>query len=104
MLQHYKLLTTFFALIISNMIFAQSITVSGTVTAKGDNSPLSGVTISITGNDKGFKTDDAGKFTITAQKNNVAVFSFVGYQSQRVTLNSPDNPLNIVLENADNSL
>ncbi len=104
MLQHYKLLLSFFAVIISNTIIAQSITVSGTVTSRNDNAALSGVTISIVGNDKGFKTDDAGKFTITAAKDNIAVFSFVGYQSQRVTLSSSDNGLSIILDNADNSL
>ena len=88
----------------ANNVIGQSITISGTVRSRSDDVPLPGVTISIVGSVKAFKTDDAGKFTIISGKDNVALFSFVGYRSQRVTLRSSDSAFNIVLDNAGNSL
>ena len=48
-------------------VFAQSRTITGTVTAKEDGLPLPGVTVKIKGTDQGVSTDANGKFSISAQ-------------------------------------
>lgn len=104
MSKHYKLLFGVFTLLFYNGIFAQNITVNGSVTSKNDNKPLQDVTITITGTNKGTKTGSDGTFTLTAPANSVATFSFVGYQPQQFILSAASSPLNISLESGENAL
>lgn len=57
---------------------AQSTTVTGTVTAASDNSPLPGVTVAVKGQPRGTNTDVDGKFSISVAPSDVLVFSFIG--------------------------
>ncbi|WP_079685662.1 SusC/RagA family TonB-linked outer membrane protein [Ohtaekwangia koreensis] len=63
---------------------SQSGTISGTVTSKGDGSPLPGVNVIVKGTSIGTSTDADGKYTINAGENAVVIFSFIGYTSQEV--------------------
>ena len=49
-------------------------------------SPLSGATVLIKGSSVGTKTDADGSFSIEAEPNSVLVVSFVGYESQEVSI------------------
>jgi hypothetical protein len=49
-----------------------------------NGAPLSGVTITIKGSTKATTTNEQGLFTITAEDNDVLVFSYVGYESQEI--------------------
>src|SRR3954470_24328199 len=100
MFKHYKLLTGLLAFLFYNSIYAQNVTVNGSVVSKSDNKPLPGVTILVEGSSKGTKTDNDGHFTLTSPANSVATFSFVGFQPQKVTLSSSTTTVNIALENA----
>ncbi len=59
--------------------------IKGTVTGS-DNLPLPGVNILIVGTDTGTETDFDGKYSISAKKGDVLQFSFVGMQTQLVTV------------------
>ena len=62
---------------------AQSITVSGTVTDPSGE-PLIGASILAEGTSAGIATDIDGNYTITAPANGTLVFSYVGYDTQKV--------------------
>ncbi|MFN3849828.1 MAG: SusC/RagA family TonB-linked outer membrane protein [Spirosomataceae bacterium] len=66
--------------------FAQSLNVSGRVTSSDDNSPLPGVSIAIKGSSKGTTTNGDGTYKINASKGDVLMFSFIGFQTQSVTV------------------
>ena len=64
--------------------FTQSIMVTGTVIDELKEG-MPGVTIKIEGNPTGTTTDLDGKYTISINdKNNILIFSFIGYKNQAV--------------------
>ena len=64
--------------------FAQS-TVSGTV-SDTDGLPLPGATVVVQGTSIGVTSDFDGNYSISASQGDVLVFSYVGYESQTVTV------------------
>jgi hypothetical protein len=67
----------------------QEITVSGKVTASGDNSPLPGVSVLIKGTSTGTTTDTDGQFTLRVPDPSATlVFSFIGYAPQELSVGS----------------
>lgn len=63
------------------------ITIRGTV--KDDkNEPLPGATVSILGTLRGTVTDSDGKFSIVVPENATLVFSFLGFKTQTIEVNS----------------
>src|SRR6476659_7288797 len=82
---------------------AQDRTVSGTVTAKDDGSPLPGVSIEVKGTKIGTQTSADGKYTIKIPAAaNQLVFTYVGFTS--VTLPIKGNTLNVSLESDNKQL
>jgi TonB-linked SusC/RagA family outer membrane protein len=71
-------------LVAANMLWAQDITVSGTVTSSEDGSPVPGANVVVAGTTNGTITDVDGNFTITAPPDAVLLFSFVGMESIQV--------------------
>lgn len=61
--------------------FAQSVKVEGTV-KDATGSSLPGVTVMIKGSKKGVATSELGRFSITAEKTDVLVFSFTGFTTK----------------------
>lgn len=66
--------------------FQESVTITGTVTEAGTDTPLPGVSILIKGTTTGAVTDIEGKYSITANTGDVLVFSFMGYSPQEFTV------------------
>jgi TonB-linked SusC/RagA family outer membrane protein len=66
--------------------FAQEQTISGTIRDAADNSPLPGVSVRLKGSRTGTSTNSSGMFTIKAAKNQVLVFTFLGYKTVEVTV------------------
>ncbi|UMY65690.1 MULTISPECIES: VWA domain-containing protein [unclassified Flavobacterium] len=60
--------------------------------------PLPGVSIVVQGTNRGTQTDLDGKFTIKAKKGERLVFSFIGLDTQRITLGKPKDFLSISLK------
>lgn len=84
--------------------FAQNRTITGIVTDSDTKEPLIGVTVvaSTNDNDKsnnyGVATDIDGKFSISISgKTTQLVFSYLGFATQKVTLNSSQNHYSIAL-------
>jgi TonB-linked SusC/RagA family outer membrane protein len=77
-------------------VFAQSITVKGTVTdANGD--PMAGVNVLQSGTTNGIITDLNGDYKLNVPSNAKLVFSFIGYVSQTVPVNGK-SILNVTLK------
>jgi len=89
------LLVIFLAILVfSTSTMAQEVTVTGTISdASG---PLPAVTIQVKGTSTGTVADFDGKFTISANKGDVLVFSFIGYKTQEITLGNQSN-LNVTM-------
>src|SRR6187551_1460299 len=65
---------------------AQRANVSGRVISAEDSQPLPGVSIVIKGTTSGTVTDSDGNYTVAVEKGSVLVFSFLGMESQEVTI------------------
>ncbi len=80
---------------------AQDRTVSGTVTAKDDGSPLPGVSIEVKGTKISTQTSVDGRYTIILPNgSNQLMFSYIGFSARTLTIGAT-NTLNVSLE-ADN--
>jgi TonB-linked SusC/RagA family outer membrane protein len=80
-----KSLSVITALLLSTTAYSQQkFSISGTVKDGSDNTPLTGVTITIKGTSAGTQSDKDGKFTITINSGNVISFSFLGYKTQEI--------------------
>ncbi len=64
---------------------------------------LLGVTIVIKGTSKGTTSDAEGNFSINADKGQVLIFSFIGYNSREITVGD-DTTLSVTLEDAAKEL
>jgi len=71
-------------LVTANMLWAQDISVTGTVTGSEDGTPVPGANVVVAGTTNGTITDLDGNFTITAPRDGILVFSFVGMESLQV--------------------
>ena len=86
------------------MASAQNLTkISGTVLDE-NNAPMAGVTISVNGKGATLSTSD-GTFTLTNVPTGATIsFSFIGYETEKVTVNSPKTVEAIRLVPAENSM
>lgn len=89
------ILTLFMAFMIQ-FSFAQEKTITGVVTSAEDNLPLPGASVVIDGTSRGASTDLDGKYSITANQGDKLVFSFIGMESQTITVGA-SNTVNVVL-------
>ena len=78
-----KKMFTFFAVLFATAVgFAQT---NGTVTDE-ENNPLPGASVVIKGTTTGATTDFDGLFSIDANQGDVLVISFVGFETQEITV------------------
>lgn len=84
-----KKLTLFIiALLTSLGLYAQEVSVTGTVVNNSDGEPLIGAIISVKGTSKGASTDADGKFALKAPVGSTLLISYVGYTPQEVKVKS----------------
>ncbi|MEJ7643309.1 MAG: TonB-dependent receptor [Chryseolinea sp.] len=82
-----RFLLTVFALLMVLFAWAQQRTVTGKVSTVEDGTPLPGVNVVIKGSTNGTVTDAQGNYSLPVDGSNVTlVFSFIGLQTQEVTL------------------
>lgn len=93
------ILSLFFLAFSALSAFAQNRPVSGTVTAGDDGSKLPGVSVLVKGTTTGTTTNENGGYTINAPANATLVFSYIGYATQELPVNSRST-INVIL-NAD---
>ncbi|WP_448701979.1 SusC/RagA family TonB-linked outer membrane protein [Mucilaginibacter sp. AW1-3] len=67
-------------------VYAQARTITGTVIAKEDGSPIPGVNVVIKGTTTGVITNAEGKYTISAPLGSTLVFSYISYDSQQIVV------------------
>jgi len=79
-----RLLMAAACLLVMLVGYAQSRQITGTILSQEDNSPLQGVTVTNRTTNQKVQTDANGKFTITAEKGQVLVFTYVGFNRQEV--------------------
>ena len=90
-------LTTVVMLLFSLTMFAQdSYTLSGTVTSAVEQSPIPGVNVIVLETSQGTSTDFDGNYQLEVKQGDVLQFSYLGFVSQTVTIDS-QTTLNIAL-------
>lgn len=80
-----------------SVLYAQDISISGTVTNKVTNEPLIGVTLVVKGTTVGTATDFNGNYSLNVPQGSTLVVSYIGYLSQEVVATSP-GVLNVLIE------
>ena len=77
---------------------AQEQEIQGTVTSADDQKPLPGVNITVEGTTTGTSTDAKGNYSLSVPDTvNVLVFSFVGYETQNVSIDGR-NEINVTMK------
>ncbi len=83
----YRICLMAFLLLASAVGMAQG-TISGKITEEGTDEPLIGVTVVVKGTNSGATTDINGKYTINASSDDILVFSFIGFETKEVQVES----------------
>jgi TonB-linked SusC/RagA family outer membrane protein len=91
-------------LLVNITLFAQDgYTLTGTVIAQADQSPIPGASVLILNTVRGVTTDFDGKYSIEVNKGDVLQFSFIGYATQAFTI-SDQKTINVSLVEDVNQL
>ena len=98
----FKMLENNLIVVISNTPLPQDIKITGKITGE-NGEPLSGVTVAVKGATNATSTDNNGNFTITAPEKGTLVFSYIGYQTKEVPINS-EAVINVKLAAATRAL
>lgn len=97
-MRKFTLFLAFLFLVGVNFAFAQTRTISGTVTSSEDGSALPGVSVVVVGTTTGTVTDFNGKYSLPIGPNAKTLrFSFVGMTTQEVAIGA-SNTMNVVLK------
>jgi TonB-linked SusC/RagA family outer membrane protein len=88
-----KILLSFLLLVLTGAAFAQTRTITGTITSSDKNEPLVGVTVRVKGSNAATQTDVNGRYSIkvTNSQNVVLGITYVGYAYQERTLRIGEN-------------
>lgn len=94
-----KLLLLLSAVLLSAMqvVSAQTLTVSGTVTSEDDGLPLPGVSVVVQGTTQGTSTDLDGRYSISVRQGQTLLFTSIGFVDQTFTV-SEGGTINVVLK------
>lgn len=84
-------------------VYAQDLTITGTVTDAADGSSIPGVTVAVKNTTAGTVTDVDGKYSVKVNPGAILVFSYVGYTTQEVTIKDQKS-VNISLSASVSSL
>ncbi len=90
-----KVFSSILLFLLPMFIMAQN-SITGVVIDKSFNEPLPGASIVVKGTTTGTTTDFDGNYQIEANTGDVLVFSYIGYKTQEVTVDS--NTINVTLE------
>jgi len=92
-------LMTLSLMLVSFWGFSQQVTITGNV-ADDNSLALPGATVIVEGTSNGVTTDFDGNYSITANVGDVLVFSYVGFDTQSVTVGR-DRKINILLRSSN---
>lgn len=99
----YKVLSGKLVVIMPAGEVLQTKPVKGKVT-DSEGQPLIGVTVMVKGTTRGAQTDSKGEFSIEAPENATLVFSYIGHESQEVSVKDAGKALDIVLKGGASGL
>ncbi|MBN2347980.1 MAG: SusC/RagA family TonB-linked outer membrane protein [Bacteroidales bacterium] len=90
-------------MLISTYAYASAqITINGNVSSADDKQPLAGANITVKGTTNGVVTDLSGNFTIQVDsQEDILVFSYVGYNSEEVTVGVQTNIKLVLVPNVE---
>src|SRR5699024_7127765 len=88
-MKKYNHLFTLLLVFIVQITFAQTKTITGTVTDE-DGIPLPGVNITVEGTSTGTTTDFDGEYEIDAEQGQTLVFSYVGFGDEKMQVGDTD--------------
>ncbi|MGM0377522.1 MAG: SusC/RagA family TonB-linked outer membrane protein [Bacteroidota bacterium] len=86
----------------TSMLFAQEVTVTGTVTSEDDGEPIPGASVVVQGTDDGTITQADGTYSIDVEEGENLVFSFVGMET--VTREVDGTTIDVVMSSATTDL
>ncbi|MCX2478860.1 SusC/RagA family TonB-linked outer membrane protein [Pedobacter sp. MC2016-15] len=86
------------------MALAQSVKISGVITEKATGQPVPGVSISVKGSTTATQSNGEGKFSISANENDILRIFSIGYTEQDIKVTSRSTTLNIAIEESQNAL
>ncbi|WP_421942652.1 SusC/RagA family TonB-linked outer membrane protein [Pedobacter sp.] len=92
-----------FCLLTTNLTFAQNLTVKGKVTDGGDKATIPSVSVLVKGTQIGTQTDASGAYSISAPPNSTLIFTFIGYATQEIAVNSRTT-INVELASSNQEL
>lgn len=95
-----RIFATLLVLILTTTLFAQKMSVSGTV-VDSQNEPIIGASVIEAGTQNGSVTDINGKFNMSVAKNATLRISYIGFKTQEVKSSAT---MNIVLAEESNTL
>ncbi|HUX55103.1 MAG TPA: TonB-dependent receptor plug domain-containing protein, partial [Williamwhitmania sp.] len=99
-----KTLLSAFLILLGGVLYAQSLSVKGTVTSASDGGPLPGVTIIIKEMPgKGTTTDADGNYSIMVEADQTLVFSFIGMETKTIPVNG-QTKINVALANSSQKI
>jgi TonB-linked SusC/RagA family outer membrane protein len=81
-----RYLFIFLAFAFASVAYAQEITVTGKVKDAADGNSIPGATVLVKGTTTGTVTDIDGKYSIKGQPVAILVFSYMGYQTQEISV------------------
>ncbi len=84
----------------TSMVFAQSATISGTITDKTSSEPLAGVAVTVKGKSQGVSTNENGKFTLTVSEKLpfTIVITYIGYKKVEQSVTGSTSNFSVALE------
>ncbi|QNL49615.1 SusC/RagA family TonB-linked outer membrane protein [Olivibacter sp. SDN3] len=85
-------------------LFAQNIEITGRVADEVSGAPLPGVSIHVKGNNGLTKTDQEGKYRVSATVGETLVFRFIGYKTTEVAINAGRNQVDVNMAQDVNQL
>ncbi|UYW01534.1 TonB-dependent receptor [Flavobacterium agricola] len=97
-----NLLLTTFMLLLVQVGFAQQKQITGTV-QEADGFPLPGASVVIKGTTEGTSTDMDGNFHLSAKAGDVLTISFLGFETQSITVGAASN-YKVVMREASNQM
>lgn len=102
MFKKIKSIAFILLLFITQQLFAQNATITGTVKS-ADGETLPGVSIFIKETKQTTISDGKGAFSINAPEKGTLVFSYIGFKTQEIQI-SKNGPISVILQSSDNAL
>jgi TonB-dependent SusC/RagA subfamily outer membrane receptor len=84
-------------LFMTQTMYAQRLTITGSVISETDRYPVIGASVAAKGTTNGIVTDVDGKFSLNVPKGATIVISYIGYITQEIVVEN-NNFLNVVLK------